>query len=171
MRASCAARELSGLSKVCVPCRSATREAPNVYDFGTPYTAIYADLKGKDAELYARNGLLPMLERNITLKLAPERWQLNTRQFDVVVAFEERVFDQILEDMHLRGGRTLQPLLVLNLDVRDNATEAGLAAPLALSLVQALQQAGDGWEGQLVEVLSSFEATHARRPLYAICYY
>jgi hypothetical protein len=77
-----------------------------------------------------RNGLLPMLERNMALKEAPERWQNNTcvralvplgvpcrrntlahaalmhahaplhgsvDEFDVVVAFEERVFDQIID--------------------------------------------------------------------------
>ena len=92
----------------------------------------------------------------------------------MAVAFEERVFDLILEDMAARGGRTQQPLLVLNLDVRDSATEAGVAAPLALQLCQALQAAAAtpaGWEGQLEAILLAFEAQHKRRPLYSIAWY
>lgn len=98
---------------------------------------------------------------------------MRSKRFDVVVAFEERVFELILEDMAVRGGRSLQPLLVLNLDVRDNATEAGVAAPLALSLCQSLQAAvaGGGWEAQLERILLAFEQVHKRRPLYAVSYY
>jgi hypothetical protein len=91
----------------------------------------------------------------------------------VVVAFEERVFDSILEDLRVRGGRTLHPVLVVSLEVRDNATEAGLAAPLALSLCQSLQAAaaGPGWESQLEALVSAFEGAHRRRVLYAVAYY
>ncbi len=114
--------------------------------------------------------------------------------FDVVVSFEERVFDLIVDgaccplaplaacadarcfcrpasDLHARGGPGLAPVLVLNLDVRDNAAEAAVAAPLALELCRALAAAGDDWEGALEGVLAAFEATHARRPIYSICYY
>jgi hypothetical protein len=49
-----------------------------------------------------------MLERNMAVKLAPERFQGtphpppsdltdSTKQFDVIIAFEERVFDIIAE--------------------------------------------------------------------------
>jgi hypothetical protein len=113
----------------------------------------------------------------------------------VVVAFEERVFDLILAgaeqssllttrfsprsallspDMELRGGKTHEALLVLNLDVRDSAAEAGVAAPLALGLCRALQEAAGtpaGWEGRLESILHGFEVQHGRRPLYAVAWY
>ena len=47
----------------------------NVFDFGTPYTRIKEVVKGTDFEWYNERGLVSMLERNVRLKLAPERWQ------------------------------------------------------------------------------------------------
>ncbi len=46
---------------------------------------------------YRQNGLLGMLERNVRIKTAPERWQEQKNTFDVIVTFEERVFDHVLE--------------------------------------------------------------------------
>lgn len=40
-----------------------------------------------------------MLKRNLNVKLAPQRWQDNAGDgvFDVVMTFEEKVFDSVLE--------------------------------------------------------------------------
>lgn len=48
---------------------------------------------------YKRNGILPMLKRNLAVKLAPQRWQENAADgiFDVVFTFEEKVFDMVVE--------------------------------------------------------------------------
>uniref|UniRef100_A0A1D1Y7L1 RNA polymerase II subunit A C-terminal domain phosphatase SSU72 n=1 Tax=Anthurium amnicola TaxID=1678845 RepID=A0A1D1Y7L1_9ARAE len=80
---------------------------PNIYDFGTPYKHMYDELRRKDPDLYKRNGILPMLKRNSTIKLAPQRWQDNVSDgsFDVVLSFEEKVFDMVLD------GQTLARLL------------------------------------------------------------
>ncbi|KAF0888468.1 hypothetical protein E2562_014272 [Oryza meyeriana var. granulata] len=111
---------------------------PNVYDFGTPYNAIYDDLRRKDPDLYKRNGLLPMLKRNTSVKLAPQRWQDNASDglFDVIFTFEERVFDLVVDDMHNREQRMLKNALIINMDVKDNHEEAGVGAKLALDLCQ-----------------------------------
>ena len=44
-------------------------------EFGTPYAAMLDDLLAKDPELYDRLGLITMLERNVLVKTAPEKFQ------------------------------------------------------------------------------------------------
>jgi len=49
---------------------------PNVYNFNsTSYASIYNELLAKDQRLYKANGILPLLERNKSVKWGPERWQ------------------------------------------------------------------------------------------------
>ena len=42
---------------------------------------------------------------------------------------EERVMDVLVEDMTMRTTQHMRPVLVVNLDVKDNAAEAANAAP------------------------------------------
>ena len=55
------------------------------------YKDIYDKLMAEDEKLYTRNGLKDMLERNMTIKPAPQQWQDSLVDVDVVVCFEERV--------------------------------------------------------------------------------
>jgi len=147
-----------------------TQKQPNVYKFGTPYEDIYNDLKSKNIDLYMRNGLIPMLERNMTVKKAPEKWQDNRTSFNVAFTFEERVMEQLVEDMNRRGQGTTKPLLVVNMDVRDNKAEAASAAPQALRLCQMLEEADD-WEDEVDDLIARFEEETHRQVTYTICFY
>lgn len=52
----------------------------------------------------------------------------------MVVTFEARVMEAVVEDMGGRPCEALSPLLVVNLDVKDSHEEAAAAAPAALKL-------------------------------------
>lgn len=145
---------------------------PNVYDFGTPYKLMFDDLRRKDLELYKRNGILPMLKRNLGVKLAPQRWQENAADgpFDVVLTFEEKVFDLVLEDLHNRNQVLLKPVLVINLEVKDNHEEAAIGGRLALILCQELD-ATENWEDTIDDIINNFEKQHRRKLLYSISFY
>lgn len=145
---------------------------PNVYDFGTPYKQMFDDLRRKDVELYKRNGILPMLKRNLGVKLAPQRWQDNAADgpFDVVITFEEKVFDLVLEDLHNRNQVLLKPVLVINLEVKDNHEEAAIGGRLALILCQELD-ATENWEDTIDDIINNFEKQHRRKLLYSISFY
>lgn len=145
---------------------------PNVYDFGTPYKQMFDDLRRKDVELYKRNGILPMLKRNLGVKLAPQRWQDNAFDgpFDVVITFEEKVFDLVLEDLHNRNQVLLKPVLVINLEVKDNHEEAAIGGRLALILCQELD-ATENWEDTIDDIINNFEKQHRRKLLYSISFY
>ena len=165
-----------------------------MYPFGTPYEEIEADLTGQDAERYAQNGMLEILARNRRVKRAPERWQEQTTlPHDVVVCFDPRVYDRLVEDCHLRGGAATEgavparaattapppppvgegrrrPMLIINLDVKDTPAEAKKAGGEALALCRSLDALGEDWAEGLEPTMDAFMAATARRPLYTVVY-
>ena len=122
-----------------------------------------------------------MMERNVSVKPSPQRWQdraLNSTPLDVVLAFETKVFELVVQDLRKReagaqdGEGTLHhhPCLVVNLEVRDSTTEAASAAPQALLLCQLLEESED-WESEVEGVLDRFvEKTGRKRPQYDVCF-
>jgi RNA polymerase II subunit A C-terminal domain phosphatase SSU72 len=133
---------------------------------------MYDQLKASDEALYVRNGVLNMLDRNLRVKQAPERWQdETTKEYNVAVTYEERVFDALVDDMEERRRGSFRALHVLGLDVRDNHTEAERGAEHTVLLVEALQRAGSDWEEEIEHILETFQRSTGRVVTHAICYY
>uniref|UniRef100_A0A8B9N5V6 RNA polymerase II subunit A C-terminal domain phosphatase SSU72 n=5 Tax=Neoaves TaxID=3078114 RepID=A0A8B9N5V6_9AVES len=115
-------------------------DKPNVYDFKTTYDQMYNDLLRKDKELYTQNGILHMLDRNKRIKPRPERFQNCKDVFDLILTCEERVYDQVVEDLNSREQETCQPVHVINVDIQDNHEEATLGAFLICELCQCVSR-------------------------------
>lgn len=149
-----------------------SQSKPNVYEFGTPYKQMFDELRRKDPELYKRNGILPMLKRNSSVKLAPQRWQDNAHDgaFDVVFTFEEKVFDMVVEDLFNRDHVLMKPVAVINLEVKDNHEEAAIGGRLTLDLCQEID-ATDFWEDNIDEIIAAFERNHRRKIVYTISFF
>lgn len=112
-------------------------QCPNIYDFSTTYEHMLKDLTTKDKMLYTQNGILHMLERNKRIKLRPERFQeFKEQQFDVIFTVEERIFDQVVEDLENREKELNQPVHIINIDIADNHEDATLGAFLLYELAQ-----------------------------------
>lgn len=85
-----------------------------------------------------------MLERDILTKPCPQRWQdLSVKELqalNVVLCFDDRIFEIVLEDLQLRvGAGDWKPLHLLCLDTKDTPEHAKIGGSLALELCQAVR--------------------------------
>jgi len=154
--------------KVKLPGPSADR--PNVYEFGTTYDEIHADLTRKDKNLYTQNGMLHMLDRNRRIKRNPQRLQETAERYDVIITAEERVYDQAVDHFENKGGEANQPAHLINMDIQDNHEEATIGAFLFCELVQLLAEAED-LDDEIDELVQNFEAKCNRPILHTVVFY
>jgi RNA polymerase II subunit A C-terminal domain phosphatase SSU72 len=142
---------------------------PNIYPFGTPYRVIYEELKAKDSKLYSRNGILELLERNMRIKEAPEKFQESAESDanDVILTCEERCFDAVCEELRDKRPPTGKPVHVINLDIKDNPEDAAIGARLWLQLCMKLEGLEDLEEG-IEQVLEEFQDRTGRELLHTV---
>ncbi|KAK2083707.1 RNA polymerase II subunit A C-terminal domain phosphatase [Saguinus oedipus] len=143
---------------------------PNIYDFETTYDEIYKDLLMKDKEFYTQNGILHMLDRNKRIKLRPERFQNCKDVFDLIITCEEKIYDQVVEDLFSREQETCQPVHVVNVDIPDSQEDAILGAFHICELCQCIRQLKD-IENEIGHLLQAFEAKTGQTILHTVCFY
>ncbi|XP_033763954.1 RNA polymerase II subunit A C-terminal domain phosphatase SSU72-like [Pecten maximus] len=145
-------------------------DRPNIYDFNTTYDEMYNDLVDKNPELYTQNGILHMLDRNRRIKPKPERFQSCMERFNVIVTCEERVYDQVIDDLENRLKDQCEPVHIINLDIQDNHEEATIGAFMICDLASMLVESDD-LDNDMDEIIQDFE-TRAQRPiLHTVIFY
>merc|ERR1712226_1614712 len=115
----------------------------------------------EDESFFQLNGVLQLCRRGAAVKTAPQRWQDTPSRdislHDVVIAFEERIFDAVVEDLQIREPtEKFAPIHVICLDTKDNPHEAQLQGQVALDLCWRLE-ATNNLVAEVPEILDEFE--------------
>lgn len=165
-------------TQVRLPGKSAME--PRIFKFGTPYREMYRSLSvtREDESFFNHNGVLQLCKRGSSVKLAPQRWQDTpskaVQRHDVVIAFEERIYDAVIDDLQTREPtEDFRAIHVICLDTKDNPHEAVRQGRVALELCWLLEQTRDlDLEApELVERFQEEQMTHTQiKVLHQICY-
>lgn len=171
-------------TKVRLPGRSAME--PRVFNFGTRYEEMYSSMAGtkEDIAFFTHNGVLQLCRRGAAVKAAPQRWQDTPSsaitKHDVVIAFEERIFDAVVEDLQMREPtEDFAPIHVICLDTKDNPHEAKIQGRIALELCWILENAvvksgREMFEAEIYEILDGFQTERMKhtpiKVLHKSCY-
>lgn len=142
----------------CVKLPGLSADRPVIYKFGVPYEHMLSELKRSNPDVYTQNGVLAMLSRNAKIKRAPEHWSHSGKErFDVIIAFEARVFEALVEDFVCsRSPAVFAPAFIFNLEVRDTHSDAAEGARLTVELVEQLSACED-IESEVYKVVNDIE--------------
>ena len=166
-------------TQVRLPGRTAME--PRIFKFGTPYEHMYANLSAtpQDEAYFLRNGVLQLCRRGAAVKKAPKRWQdtpsPSIAEHDVVIAFEERIYDAVIEDLQLREPtQDFKPVHVICLDTKDNPHEAAVQGQVALDLCWRLEHCQGDLAVEAAEIIEQFQQERIEvtpiKILYQMCY-
>ena len=110
-----------------------------------------------------------MLDRNRRIKPRPERFHQCMDKFDVIFTCEERVYDQVVEELTNRTPTDNSPVHVINIDIQDNHEEATIGAFKILELATMLSESED-LDNDIDELLQEFESQSDRSVLHTIAF-
>mmetsp|Transcript_22774 Transcript_22774/g.47524 ORF Transcript_22774/g.47524 Transcript_22774/m.47524 type:complete len:104 (+) Transcript_22774:53-364(+) len=93
---------------------------------------------------------------------------------NIVIAFEERIFDAVIEDLQLRQPtEDFRPMHVICLDTKDNPHEAARQGIVALRLCWRLEHCED-LDLEAAEIIDEFQRERDSETnikiLYQVCY-
>ena len=159
---------------------------PRVFKFGTRYEDMFKSLAATDDDeaYFITNGVLGLCRRGAAVKAAPQRWQDTSNndvtKHDVVIAFEERIFDAVVEDLQTREPTVdFEAIHVICLDTKDNPHEAKIQGRIALELCWILEKVAqrdgrDGLVAEIPEILDAFQTERMKhtpiKVLHQLCY-
>lgn len=110
-----------------------------------------------------------MLDRNRRIKLNPERFQDCYDKFDVLFTCEERVYDQVIEELAYRVPTDNTPVHIINIDIQDNHEEATIGAFLIRDIASLLSQSND-LDNDIDHIIEDFESKAQRTILHSISF-
>jgi len=112
-----------------------------------------------------------MLERNVSVKTAPEKFQVERSvELDVIVTFETRVFDAVVEYLSNRDSTSFKVVHVFGLHIKDNPEAALVGGQNTVQLLSMLAESDD-WEENIAHTLEEFQQKSGKQVLHAVLFY
>lgn len=88
---------------------------------------------------------------------------------DLILAWEERVCDQVVEDLNSREEETCRPVHVVRVDIQDNREEATWEPSSSVS--SASIRHTEHMESDIDELMQGCEEKSGRVFLHLVCFY